>query len=88
MQSGSQAWATPCRGILDGALAGSLSVGSSRFRLRAARAMLWSGALWFAALMVFGQTTTLSVGVPLLFATGFAELLPYPARRRHAAFLR
>ncbi|HEU4921992.1 MAG TPA: MFS transporter [Burkholderiales bacterium] len=56
-----------------GALAGSLSVGSSRFQLRAARAMLWSGALWFAALMVFGQTTTLSVGVPLLFATGFVQ---------------
>lgn len=56
-----------------GALAGSLSVGSSRFQLRAARAMLWSGALWFAALMVFGQTTTLSVGLPLLFATGFVQ---------------
>ena len=56
-----------------GALAGSLSVGSSRFQLRAARAMLWSGALWFAALLVFGQTTTLSVGVPLLFATGFVQ---------------
>ena len=56
-----------------GALAGSLSVGSSRFQLRAARAMLWSGALWFAALLVFGQTTTLSVGAPLLFATGFVQ---------------
>jgi predicted MFS family arabinose efflux permease len=58
-----------------GALAGSLLVGSSRFRLRAARAMLWSGALWFAATLVFGQTTTLSVGVPLLFATGFVQSL-------------
>jgi hypothetical protein len=56
-----------------GALAGSLSVGSSRFQLRAARTMLWSGALWFAALLVFGQTTTLAVGVPLLFATGFVQ---------------
>jgi hypothetical protein len=56
-----------------GALAGSLSVGSSRFQLRAARAMLWSGALWFGALLVFGQTTTLAVGVPLLFATGFVQ---------------
>jgi predicted MFS family arabinose efflux permease len=56
-----------------GALAGSLSVGSSRFQLRAARAMLWSGALWFAALLVFGQTTSLAVGVPLLFATGFVQ---------------
>ena len=56
-----------------GALAGSLSVGSSRFQLRAARAMLWSGALWFAALLIFGQTTSLAVGVPLLFATGFVQ---------------
>jgi Major Facilitator Superfamily len=56
-----------------GALAGSLSVGSSRFQLRAARAMLWSGALWFGALLVFGQTTTLAVGAPLLFATGFVQ---------------
>jgi hypothetical protein len=56
-----------------GALAGSLSVGSSRFQLRAARAMLWSGALWFAALLAFGQTASLAVGVPLLFATGFVQ---------------
>jgi hypothetical protein len=56
-----------------GALAGSLSVGSSRFQLRAARAMLWSGALWFAALLLFGQTTTLAAGVPLLVATGFVQ---------------
>jgi hypothetical protein len=56
-----------------GALAGSLIVGSSRFQLRAARAMLWSGALWFAAILLFGQTTTLAVGVPLLFATGFVQ---------------
>ena len=28
------------------------------FALRAARAMLWSGALWFVAILVFGQTTS------------------------------
>src|SRR5262245_13829445 len=56
-----------------GALAGSLLVGSSRFALRPARAMLWSGALWFAALLAFGQTQTLAVGLPLLFATGFVQ---------------
>jgi MFS family permease len=56
-----------------GALAGSLLVGSSRFALRPARAMLWSGALWFAALLAFGQTKTLAVGLPLLFATGFVQ---------------
>lgn len=56
-----------------GALAGSLLVGWSRFQLRAARAMLWAGAAWFAATLVFGQTTSLAVGLPLLFATGFVQ---------------
>ncbi len=58
-----------------GALAGSLLVGASRIPLRAARAMLWSGALWFAAILLFGQTTTLAVGLVLLFATGFVQSL-------------
>jgi hypothetical protein len=35
--------------------------------------MLWSGALWFAAILVFGQTTALSLGLALLFATGFVQ---------------
>jgi hypothetical protein len=56
-----------------GALAGSLLVGASRFPLRAARAMLWSGALWFAAILAFGQTTTLLIGLVLLFAAGFVH---------------
>jgi hypothetical protein len=56
-----------------GALAGSLLVGASRFPLRAARAMLWSGALWFAAILLFGQTTTLGFGLVLLFAAGFVH---------------
>ncbi len=56
-----------------GALVGSLLVGASRFQLRAARAMLWAGAAWFAATLVFGQTTSLAVGLPLLFATGFVQ---------------
>ena len=56
-----------------GALAGSLLVGASRFPLRAARAMLWSGALWFAAILLFGQTTTLTLGLVLLFAAGFVH---------------
>jgi hypothetical protein len=56
-----------------GALAGSLLVGSTRFALRPARAMLWNGALWFGAILFFGQTTTLGVGLPLLFATGFVQ---------------
>ncbi len=56
-----------------GALAGSLLVGASRLRLRAARAMLWSAALWFGAIVLFGQTTTLWIGLPLLFAGGFVH---------------
>jgi hypothetical protein len=56
-----------------GALAGSLLVGSSRFALRPARAMLWNGALWFAAILLFGQTTTLGLGLALLFVTGFVQ---------------
>jgi MFS family permease len=56
-----------------GALAGSLVVGAGRFPLQAARAMLLSGAAWFAAILLFGQTTTLAVGLVLLFAAGFVQ---------------
>jgi MFS family permease len=56
-----------------GALAGSLLVGANRFPLHAARAMLLSGAAWFAAILLFGQTTTLAVGLVLLFAAGFVQ---------------
>jgi hypothetical protein len=56
-----------------GALIGSVTVGAGRFPLRAARAMLWSAALWFVALLLFGQTTTLGVGLILLFMTGFVQ---------------
>ena len=56
-----------------GALAGSLVVGASRFPLRAARAMLWSAGLWFAAILFFGQTTTLWLGLALLFFAGFVH---------------
>ena len=56
-----------------GGLAGSLLVGAGHFRLRAARAMLWNGALWFLALLAFGQTTTLALGLALLFVTGFVQ---------------
>jgi Major Facilitator Superfamily len=56
-----------------GALAGSLLVGAGRIPLRPARAMLWNGALWFAALLLFGQTTSFAVGLALLFATGFVQ---------------
>jgi Transmembrane secretion effector len=56
-----------------GALAGSLLVGAGRFSLRPARAMLWNGALWFAATLLFGQTTAFGMGLALLFATGFVQ---------------
>ena len=56
-----------------GALAGSLVVGANRLPLRAARAMLVGGAVWFATLLAFGQTTTLAAGLPLLFFAGFVQ---------------
>jgi MFS family permease len=56
-----------------GALLGSVLVGTPRFGLRPARAMLWCGAFWFAATLLFGQTSTLAVGMPLLFVTGFVQ---------------
>lgn len=56
-----------------GALTGSLLVGANRFPLRAARTMLAGGAVWFATILVFGQTTTLTAGLPLLFFAGFVQ---------------
>jgi predicted MFS family arabinose efflux permease len=56
-----------------GALAGSLLVGASRLPLRAGRVMLWSGAAWFVAILLFGQTRSLGVGLALLFAAGFVQ---------------
>jgi len=58
-----------------GALVGSLMVGSSRLPLRAGRVMLWSAALWFVAILLFGQTRTVAVGLLLLFAAGFVQSL-------------
>jgi MFS family permease len=56
-----------------GALAGSLLVGSMNFAMAAARTMLWTGGLWFAATLLFGQTTTLALGLALLFFAGFVQ---------------
>jgi hypothetical protein len=56
-----------------GALAGSLVVGTSRLPLRAGRTMLWSGALWFVAILLFGQTRVLGAGLALLFVSGFVQ---------------
>jgi hypothetical protein len=56
-----------------GALGGSVLVGTARLPLRSGRAMLWSGVLWFGAVVAFGQTSTLGAGLALLFATGFVH---------------
>jgi predicted MFS family arabinose efflux permease len=56
-----------------GALAGSLLVGANRVPLSAARTMLVAGAAWFAAILAFGRTETLSAGLPLLFFAGFVQ---------------
>jgi MFS family permease len=56
-----------------GALAGSLLVGASVFPMRAARVMLWNGALWFAAVLLFGQTSSLPLGMAFLFVAGVAQ---------------
>jgi Major Facilitator Superfamily len=56
-----------------GALAGSLMVSAGRMRLRAGRVMLWSGAAWFVAILLFGQTRSLGIGLALLFAAGFVQ---------------
>jgi MFS family permease len=56
-----------------GALAGSLVVSANRIALRAARVMLLSGALWFVAIILFGQIRVVGVGLALLFVTGFVQ---------------
>lgn len=58
-----------------GALAGSVTLGASRLPLRAGRVMLWSAAAWFLALLLFGQTRSLGLGLALLFAAGFVQSL-------------
>ena len=56
-----------------GALAGSIFVGMGRLAFGAARTMLWSAGLWFAATLLFGQTSTLSLGLALLFVAGLMQ---------------
>jgi MFS family permease len=56
-----------------GALLGSLVVGAGRLPFGAARTMLWSAGLWFAATLLFGQTATLGIGIALLFFAGFMQ---------------
>jgi sugar phosphate permease len=35
--------------------------------------MLWSAAAWFIAILLFGQTRSMGVGLVLLFACGFVQ---------------
>jgi predicted MFS family arabinose efflux permease len=56
-----------------GALASSLLVGANRLPLRAARAMLIGSALWFAAILAFGQTTAMAAGLAFVFFAGFMQ---------------
>ncbi len=56
-----------------GALFGSLIVGARRAPLAAGRVMLWSGAAWFVAILLFGQTRLLGFGLALLFAAGLLQ---------------
>lgn len=56
-----------------GALAGSVMVGANRLPLRAARAMLLGGAAWFVAILLFGRTHFLPLGLALLFFAGFVQ---------------
>ena len=56
-----------------GALIGSIVVGGSRVPLAAGRAMLIGAAIWFIAILAFGQTHTLWIGLALLFSAGVAQ---------------
>lgn len=56
-----------------GALVASLVLGASRLRLRAGRVMLWNGAAWFVAILLFGQTRSIEAGLALLFVSGFVQ---------------
>ncbi len=58
-----------------GALAGSLLVASGRLRLQGGRTMLWTAALWLLALLLFGQTRSLSAALALIFVAGLAQSL-------------
>jgi len=58
-----------------GALAGSLLVSSNRLPLPAARAMLLSGALWFAGILAFGQLRSVAAALCVLFFVGFVQSL-------------
>ncbi len=56
-----------------GALAGSVLLSVTHLPLRAGRIMLWSGAAWFTAVVLFGQIPYVGVGLLLLFLSGLVQ---------------
>jgi predicted MFS family arabinose efflux permease len=58
-----------------GALCGSLVLGARRAPWRAGRVMLVAAAVWFAAILVFGQARSMALGIGLLLLSGFAQSL-------------
>ncbi len=56
-----------------GAFAGSVMLGAGRAPVRAGRVMLTAAGLWFAMILLFGQTHWLALGLGLLFLSGFAQ---------------
>ena len=58
-----------------GAFAGSLVLGARRAPLRAGRVMLAAAVVWFVAILAFGQSRSVALGLVLLFVSGFAQSL-------------
>jgi len=58
-----------------GALAGSVMVGANMMRVAAGRMMLWSCAVWFIAVILFGLTRSFALGFALLFISGLMQSL-------------
>jgi hypothetical protein len=56
-----------------GALLGSLVVSAGGLPLHASRVMVCAGAAWFVAMILFGQTRSLKLGLLFLFAAGFVQ---------------
>ena len=56
-----------------GSLIGSIVVSLNRFTMGPARLMLVAGLIWFVVDLVFAQVTVMSVGLVLLFASGFCQ---------------
>ena len=58
-----------------GALTGSIMVGARMMRVAAGRMMLWSSAVWFVAVILFGQSRSFAVGFAVLFISGLMQSL-------------